>query len=82
MKIFKKLALVLLLSLTAAPCFADAQADFLAQMQKRYPKTVIKKVKPSPFQGIYEVTMGKNVAYVVQSGRYFLFGNLLTTNLK
>ena len=76
MKIFKKLALVLLLSLTAAPCFADAQADFLAQMQKRYPKTVIKKVKPSPFQGIYEVTMGKNVAYVDQSGRYFLFGNL------
>jgi thiol:disulfide interchange protein DsbC len=76
MKTLRKLTLFLLFSLVNASCFADAQTDFLAQMQLRYPKTLLKKVKPSPFPGIYEVTMGKNVAYVDQSGRYFLFGNL------
>lgn len=41
-----------------------------------YPKTRFQKVSPTPITGIYEVVMGKNVAYVDANVRYFLFGTL------
>ena len=37
---------------------------------------IIKSVTATHLPGIYEVVMGKNVAYVEESGRYFLFGHL------
>ncbi|MFH4377076.1 DsbC family protein, partial [Acinetobacter baumannii] len=30
----------------------------------------------TPLTGIYEVVMGRNVAYTDKDGRYFIFGNL------
>ena len=48
----------------------------LATLKQKYPSTVIKSVASTNLPGIYEVVMGKNVAYVEESGRYFLFGHL------
>lgn len=40
------------------------------------PSTRIDSVTASPIAGLYEVVMGKNVAYMDASGRYALFGNV------
>lgn len=48
----------------------------LANLKQKYPSTVIKSVTETNLPGIYEVIMGKNIAYVEESGRYFLFGHL------
>ncbi|TDR30286.1 DsbC family protein [Hydromonas duriensis] len=47
-----------------------------ANLQKRYPATPFKDIKNTPIAGVYQVTMGKNVGYVDESGRYFMFGHL------
>jgi thiol:disulfide interchange protein DsbC len=41
-----------------------------------YPKTRFEKISPTPLQGIYEVVMGRNVAFVEETGRFFIFGRL------
>ncbi|KAB2318951.1 DsbC family protein [Betaproteobacteria bacterium SCN1] len=41
-----------------------------------YPKTRFDRVRPTPLPGVYEVVMGRNVAFVEGSGRYFIFGRL------
>jgi thiol:disulfide interchange protein DsbC len=53
-----------------------APAAVLTILQTRYPATHFDSVKVSPLPGLFEVTMGKNIAYVEPSGRYFLFGHL------
>lgn len=45
-------------------------------LQERYPKTAFGAVTRTPMPGIWEVWMGKNVAYASEDGRYFLFGHL------
>lgn len=47
-----------------------------ANLLKRYPSTTFKNIKESQVKGIYEVTMGKNIGYVEETGRYFFFGKL------
>lgn len=62
----------------AGAAFANEVADpaMLATLKAKYPKTVFKSVTTTSMPGIFEVVMGKNVAYVEESGRYFLFGHL------
>jgi thiol:disulfide interchange protein DsbC len=55
---------------------SNKEATVMAALQKQYPKTVFKSVTASPLPGIFEVIMGKNVAYVEESGKYFLFGHM------
>jgi thiol:disulfide interchange protein DsbC len=45
----------------------------LAQL---YPATHFTTVKPAPVDNLFEVTMGKTLAYVEPSGRHFFFGHL------
>lgn len=52
-------------------------AEVSSNLKRLYPQTVFKSVKDSPLPGIYEVVMGRNVAYVDQTGRFFLFGRLI-----
>lgn len=67
-------ALLLGLSLTAR---ADAGMDGLLEaLKSRYPGTKFTDVKESGLNGIYEVYMGKNIAYTDRDGRFFLFGHL------
>ena len=51
-------------------------AAVMQTLKKTYPKTTFRSVADTPIPGVYEVVMGKNVAYVDASGKYFLFGHL------
>ena len=72
---------ILLVALLAASSYAgDAPADvaksIAANLKQRYPATHIDQVVPSPLTGLYEVVMGRNVAFSDAEGRYFIFGHL------
>lgn len=54
----------------------QADPGMTATLQKLYPATTFKQVNRTPIPGIYEVVMGQNIAYVDQTGRYFMFGRL------
>ncbi|ANB92577.1 hypothetical protein MOVS_10840 (plasmid) [Moraxella ovis] len=45
-------------------------------IKAQYPNTTIDAINQTPMTGIYEVVMGKNIAYTNSEGRYFMFGHL------
>lgn len=56
---------------------ADTPASALAKrLRELYPNTEFSAVTDSPVPGIFEVVMGRNIAYTDERGRYFLFGHL------
>ena len=55
---------------------ADPVARIEAALKAAYPATSFRDIRPTPLPGIYEVSMGRNLAYVGSDGRYFLFGHL------
>ncbi|WP_256254298.1 DsbC family protein [Burkholderia ubonensis] len=55
---------------------ADDSQSVAAHLGSLYPNTPFRDVKPAPVAGLYEVTMGQNIAYTDASGQYFLFGHL------
>lgn len=64
-------------SVLAQPVLADAGLDQVkANLARQYPSTKFSAIEKTPISGLYQVVMGKNIAYVELSGRYFLFGNL------
>lgn len=79
MKTTRLIATFLATLVTATAAYAgDALKDtaVMATLKQKYPNTTIKSVTSTSLPGIYEVVMGKNVAYVEESGRYFIFGHL------
>lgn len=69
---------MLLIATSSATAMAqgDPAGPIIERFKMLYPQTVIDEVRPSQLSGIYEVVMGKNIAYTDASGRYFLFGHL------
>lgn len=62
-------------TLFAGAALADARTDsILLNLKVKYPATTFNGVRATPLQGIYEVQMGRNLAYVDETGRTFLFG--------
>lgn len=47
------------------------------RLQEAYPNTPFTEVRPAEISGIYEIVMGRNIAYTDSSGRYFFFGQLM-----
>lgn len=79
MKTTRLLTSILAATLLAGSAYAaDAlkETAVMATLKQKYPSTVIKSVSSTNLPGVYEVVMGKNVAYVEESGRYFLFGHM------
>ena len=79
--IIRFLAAAALAALAAAGQAADAPAfpspdQVKATLATRYPATRIDAVRPSGLPGVYELAMGRKVAYVDASGTYFLFGHI------
>jgi thiol:disulfide interchange protein DsbC len=72
-----------LLSLTSAGVWAETNLSALNEkLIKLYPKTQFKSVAVSAMPGLFEVQMGKNIAYVDASGQYFLFGHLFDMKIQ
>ena len=79
MRTTKTLIVTALIALTGAVFAQEASvADpgMMATLKKMYPSTTFKEVNRTTVPGIFEVVMGQNIAYVDQTGRYFLFGRL------
>lgn len=51
-------------------------AAVAAALRAQNPGTRIDSVQPSPVPGLYEVVMGRNVAYMDPTGRFALFGHI------
>lgn len=71
----------LLLGVTlSVSCFAQvgaAPSGSLAERLKTlYPATQFGAVTATPWPGVFEVAMGNNLAYVDETGQFFLFGHL------
>jgi thiol:disulfide interchange protein DsbC len=62
---------------TAAVAAKDPIAAAMeAKLKSLYPSTTISSVRVSALPNLFEVVIGKSVAYVDMSGKYFLFGHL------
>ena len=66
----------------AAPLASVAQtgappsSGLLERLRTLYPATRFGTVSPTPWLGVFEVAMGNNIAYVDETGQFFLFGHL------
>ena len=76
-----KFARTLSVTALAAACVVGSafaatteEAELKAYLEKTYHNTPIAEVKHSPVPGIFQVTMGRTVAFADKSGRYFIFG--------
>lgn len=71
------LAAVTSICISNACVAAEAPAAALAKrLHELYPATQFSTVTESALPGIYEVVMGRNIAYTDERGKYFLFGHL------
>ena len=69
--------LAVMLAIVGESLAADIAAGALEKRLKElYPGTQVTDVGESALPGLYEVVMGRNIAYTDASGRYFLFGHL------
>jgi thiol:disulfide interchange protein DsbC len=62
-----------------SPAVSTATPDangLAATLAHLYPNTHFTSVKPSPVGQLFEVTMGRTLAYVDMTGRHFFFGHL------
>lgn len=72
----KKLLSLTLAALVSSTTFANvekAENNF----KKKYPNTTITSIDTTPVDGIYEVVLGKNIAYTDESGEFFIFGSMI-----
>ena len=77
MRTLGKLILSLsVLSTMATSANADVDPEMTVKLQALYPKTKFQQVNKTAINGLTEVVMGQNIAYVDTTGRYFLFGKL------
>ncbi|SDJ06694.1 DsbC family protein [Pseudomonas abietaniphila] len=60
----------------AAPAGDLETLAVMATLKGKYPATNFTNVAKSPLSGIFEITMGKNIAYTDSEGRYLMFGSL------
>ena len=51
-------------------------AALLERLKTLYPATRFGTVSATPWLGVFEVAMGANIAYVDETGQFFLFGHL------
>ena len=71
------LSALLITAALATPCAAQTNVHTVSdRLKSLYPATQFGAVSPTPWEGVFEVAMGSNLAYVDASGHFFLFGHL------
>lgn len=68
--------LAIVLAVLSPVALSGDADDLLARLRTKYPSTRFDGVAPSPFQGIFEIRLGNNVAYTDAAGDVWLFGHL------
>lgn len=71
------LSLSFLMMFGASVAAADPESALLQHLKEKYPATQFSSVQPSQFAGLYEVVMGKNIAYTDAKGDLFIFGHVM-----
>lgn len=72
-----RLAAVLLLMHGACHAATSESDAVLAALKQKFPQTTFTSVAPAPVKGLYEVAMGRKIAYTDRTGRYFMYGSLV-----
>lgn len=54
---------------------ATAPSSLADRLKSLYPSTRFGEINTTPWPGVFEVVMGANLAYVDESGQYFMFGH-------
>ena len=67
---------------SAAQTSAVTPTSMAERLQALYPATRFGAVNTTPWPGVFEVLMGANLAYVDETGQYFLFGHLYDMKLQ
>lgn len=75
MKIIK-LFLLAALSFPISAIAGEKEDAVLKALNEKYPATQVSAVNPSPIAGVFEVVMGKNVAYTDEAARFIIFGHI------
>lgn len=75
MKLIKLILLAALL-FPIAVIAGEKEDAVLKTLKEKYPATQVSAVNPSPIAGIYEVVMGKNIAYTDDAARFVVFGHV------
>ncbi len=72
----------LLLPMSAVPLLADDVTDVKSRLASMFPEVEAENVSQAPVNGLYQVALGTQVAYLSPDGRYLLQGDIydLDTN--
>jgi thiol:disulfide interchange protein DsbC len=65
-----------LCALSSVSALAQTDDAMLSKLRGLYPSTQIDDVVRAPLEGLYQLHMGRNVAFTDSTGRYLLFGAL------
>lgn len=66
-----------LVCVTASAQVSISPQSLLAKLKTEFQGTPFTEVRSTPIEGIYEVVMGRDIAYTDGSGRYFMFGQVM-----
>ena len=69
-------ALAFTLSASVFSAIADDISDLKTKLHDKYPSTPITEIRHAPMGGLYEIDMGRNVAYTDQKAEFLLFGHI------
>jgi len=69
---------VLLGCVLSLPALAadETEAEIRARLAAQFPEITIDGLSPSPIEGLYEVQLGSQLAYVTADGQYLLQGDI------
>jgi thiol:disulfide interchange protein DsbC len=71
-----KITLLFVLAFPLTTFAGEKEDALLKTLKEKYPATQVNSVNASPLAGIYEVVMGKNIAYTDDAARFVLFGHV------
>lgn len=69
-------ALALALAASLGAYASTPSEDLTATLAQKYPATHVDEIRPSNMEGVFEVVMGKNIAYTDAKADYLLFGHM------